>query len=212
MLDIVQKKAVVVGGGRIAYRKITSLLKAGAHVTVISPDVHECVKELVDAQRIEWHKKVFQKEDVMNAFIVIAATNDKKINAKVHQNTSSQQLINVVDDKDISNFHVPAKLSRGKLTIAVATEGASPALAKLIRDDLAKVYDETYEDYVNFLAFAREKIHNTKRDHAVKIQWLYEITDVNQYNKVINQQHFLDKIIMKQKNSEVDIVATSSDE
>lgn len=178
-LDIIHKEAVVVGGGRIAYRKMRSLLKAGANVTVVSPDIHDYVKQLVDEQRVKWHKKTFQREDIANAFVVIAATNDKNINVQILENSAPHQLVNVVDDQKLSNFHVPAKLQRGKLTITVSTGGASPILARRIRDDLAQIYDDGYGDYVQFLAQARDKVHRVKLDNEVKSQLLYEMTDIN---------------------------------
>ncbi|WP_257348479.1 NAD(P)-binding protein [Pseudalkalibacillus decolorationis] len=158
MINLQGKKAVVIGGGKVAYRKILSLLEAKAEVTVVSPAVIVEVKTLIDKNGVSWYKKQVEATDYQDAFIVIAATNRKETNQEVAEQAGSHQLVNIVDQPNLGNFHVPAKLTRGKLTIAVSTGGASPILAKKIRDDLSKTYDETYEDYLEDLFKYREKI------------------------------------------------------
>src|SRR5690554_374014 len=99
MLNIQDKKVVIVGGGRIAYRKIVSLLEAGAQITVISPMIHIKIEKLIAENRILWKKKVFEPDDLDCAFIVIAATNNEKVNAHVASSVSAYQLVNVVDNQ-----------------------------------------------------------------------------------------------------------------
>ena len=161
MLDLTNKAVVVIGGGRIAYRKIVGLLQAGAKITVISPEINPKIEELIIAERITWHKKEFEQDDLDSAFIVIAATDNHLVNNQVALSAGVHQLVNVVDDQSLSNFHVPAKLTRGNLTISVATGGASPTLAKVIRDEFAEVYDDSYEDYLVFLRQVTIKIKHT---------------------------------------------------
>lgn len=194
MLNLCNKDAVVVGGGKVAYRKIMSLLKAGAQVTVISPCLYEPVKKLIDENKIRWYEKKVEPNDLAFGVIVIAATNDKKVNEQVALSSSHHQLVNVIDNKEISNFHVPAKLTRGKLTIAVATEGASPTLAKNIRNEIALVYDESYGDYLEFLAHARAEVLSKKFDDVVKNQLLKELSNVNHYKAPLNQKSFFERM------------------
>lgn len=147
ILDIVAKEVLVIGGGRIATRKTLDLLTAGARVTVISPDLHPTLAELEAKHRLAWINKRFEPSDVqLSAFIVIAATNCKACNELVARSAYSHQLVNVVDDAQLGTFHVPAKLTRGKLTITVSTGGSSPALAKQVRDELALHCDEFIDD------------------------------------------------------------------
>lgn len=194
MLNICNKDAVVIGGGKVAYRRIMSLLKAGANVTVISPYLNEPVKKLIDENKVHWFEKRFEADDLAFAMIVVAATNDKKVNEQVALLSSRHQLVNVVDNKEISNFHVPAKLTRGKLTIAVATEGASPTLAKKIRDEIALVYDESYGDYLEFLALAREEILGKKFDDVVKNKLLEELSNINHFKAPQKQNDFFERM------------------
>lgn len=194
MLNIQDKKVVIVGGGRIAYRKIVSLLEAGAQITVISPMIHIKIEKLIAENRILWKKKVFEPDDLECAFIVIAATNNEKVNAHVASSVSAYQLVNVVDNQEISTFHVPAKLTRGDLTISVATSGASPTLAKVIRDELALIYDNSYERYLEFLSQARIMVKNSDCNPATKIQLLKVITGKAYRESVQMQQAFLEII------------------
>ncbi|MDQ0176529.1 NAD(P)-binding protein [Bacillus chungangensis] len=175
MLHVKNKNVIVVGGGKVAYKKITSLLIAGADITVISPTVISPIKKLVDERQIRWLQKTVKREDLRDAFVIIAATNNEKVNKLIAQSSSSHQLVNVVDNQKTGNFQVPATLRRGKLTIAVATSGASPKLAKMIRNELAEIYDESYESYLDFLYQYREKIKQLKLDDRTKDRMLEEI-------------------------------------
>ena len=145
MLNIEDKAVVVVGGGLIAYRKMVGLLQAGAYVTVISPVIHTKVEQLVFENKSLGKINCSNRDDLDSALIVIAATNSEMVNTFVASSAGKHQLVNVVDNPQLSTFHVPAKLTRGDLTISVATGGASPTLSKSIRDELAEIYDESYE-------------------------------------------------------------------
>ncbi|WP_342511864.1 NAD(P)-binding protein [Sporosarcina sp. FSL K6-1522] len=192
MCNVENTVAIVVGGGRIAYRKIVGLLQAGACVTVISPEIHVEIEKLLEEKQIIWRKKVFEARDLEFAWIVIAATNHQEVNEQVALATSPHQLVNVVDNPEISNFHVPAKLTRGDLIISVATGGASPTLAKVIRDELAVVFDDSYEGYLEFLTLSREKIKYTFLDWKTKRQLLKDITEKSYRQSIEKQQAFLE--------------------
>jgi len=155
MLQIANEPVVVVGGGNVAERKVMGLLEANAAVTVVSPAVTKALKELAENEKIRWKEKSFSADDIDEAFLVIAATSDRHVNEAVAQAAKPYQLINIVDDPERSNFHVPSVVRRGKLAISVSTTGASPTLAKQIRDEIANLYDEEYERYVDFLSECR---------------------------------------------------------
>lgn len=194
MLNIKKKTAVIVGGGQIAYRKVVSLLQARACVTVISPEIDLQLEKLSATKQLVWKKKTFEPNDLDSALIVIAATNSKQVNAFVAASANKYQLVNVIDNQEIGNFHVPAKLTRGDLTINVATGGASPVLAKVIRDELADIYDESYKDYLTFLAIAREKINHSFLQQKVKLQLLKRITKESYRHSKEKQKGFLEMI------------------
>ncbi|MEW6481496.1 MAG: bifunctional precorrin-2 dehydrogenase/sirohydrochlorin ferrochelatase [bacterium] len=133
-LDIEGKRCVVVGGGKVAKRKIERLLEARADVVVISPDLEEGLKE-----RVLWIKREYKNGDLEGAFIAIAATNDKQINQMVYNEAEKMGiLINVVDKPKLCRFIVPSLIQRDDVTIAISTEGKDPSLAKEIRIKIEK--------------------------------------------------------------------------
>lgn len=168
VLNIKGKKAVVIGGGQVAERKIFKLKESGARVTVISPEVTEKIKRLASDRTIYWSKKCFEPKDIYHAFIIIAATNNKEVNLQVYKTTNKSQLINIVDDPIRSNFIVPSTVHRGKLIISVSTSGASPGLSKKIINQLKEHYDDTYEDYVDFLFNCRMQIQQELNDELAR--------------------------------------------
>lgn len=152
------KKVSVIGGGKVAYFKIKSLLKEGATITVISPKLDHNITLLVEKKEVQWLQKEYERCDVVSSFLIIAATNDELVNERVEEEADPNQLVNVVTNPERGNCHFPATVRRGKLILAVSSGGASPKLTKQIRDHLAAIYDESYEDYVDFLYDCRLKI------------------------------------------------------
>ena len=194
MLNIKDKAVVVVGGGLIAYRKMVGLLQAGACVTVISPMIHSEIEKLFTENRIDWKNKLFEPDDLDSAMIVIAATNSEMVNKLVASSVGKFQLVNVVDNPELSTFHVPARLTRGDLSISVATGGASPSLSKSIRDEIAVIYDESYVDFLEFLTFSRKKVKESMLDQKTKTKLLKAITD-DAYRQSNNVQNAFLEII-----------------
>jgi siroheme synthase-like protein len=134
-LDLRGRPALVAGGGPIATGKVTGLLEAGARVTVVAPEVSAVIARLADEQAIVWYARAFEDADLEGQFMVIGATDDKALNARVYQLANAQQRVaNAVDDLDNCNFIAAAVARRGELQVAVSTGGASPALAKQLRD------------------------------------------------------------------------------
>lgn len=136
-LDLRGRTCLVVGGGFIATGKVCGLLDAGARVTVIAPEVSPKVLQWHTAGRLVWHTREFVVEDLDDQFMVIAATDNKALNAFVYQLANRQQRVaNAVDDLDNCNFIAPAIAHSGAVQVAVSTAGKSPALAKQIRDQI----------------------------------------------------------------------------
>lgn len=161
MLQLLNRKVVVVGGGTIAYRKVLPILQQGAHVVVVSPTLNVDLKLLWRSEQINWINRPFKKEDVQAAFLVFAATNDYQVNKEVANSCEPYQLLNIVDDPKRSTFHVPAIHQQSHLTIAVSTNGISPTLAKKIRDEIAVHYDEQLDHYFDFLRAVRHYVKDS---------------------------------------------------
>jgi precorrin-2 dehydrogenase / sirohydrochlorin ferrochelatase len=168
MLRLEGKKVVVIGGGRVAERKVAGLLGTGSLITVISPQATDKLKGLAGSGLIEWLERSFSKEDIEGAFLIFAATNDNVLNQSIKMAASEQQLVNIADDPEGSNFHVPSHIQRGRLSIAVSTGGASPTLARKIREQLEHQFDDQFEEYLEFLFSARQRILKEVKDPSRK--------------------------------------------
>jgi siroheme synthase-like protein len=139
------RRCVVVGGGDVGLEKVEGLLVCGGDVTLVSPDAIEPLRDLAAEGSIVWERREYRSEDLERTFIVIAATGDSEVNIRVFEDAERRaMLVNVVDVPPLCNFILPAIIRSGPLAIAISTAGASPALAKRIRDEIADEYGEPY--------------------------------------------------------------------
>ena len=158
-LNIKNKMCIVIGGGKVAERKILSLLDCKADVTVISPKVTRFIQKLSDESKISILKRYFRKEDLKEAFLVIAATNSSRINRKIIQEANKRKiLINVVDSPELCDFIMPSLIRRGDLLITISTGGKAPALSKKLRIMLEEIIGEEYEIILDKLAGFRDEL------------------------------------------------------
>jgi len=180
------KRVVVIGGGRVASYKIAPLLKEGANIVVVSRGLDKSLMKLVESKKIHWFQKDYEKSDLEDAFLVVAATSDAILNEHIAQDASLNQLVNVITNPESGNVHFPATMHRGMLNVAVSTGGASPKLAKKIRDDIAMKYDETYEDYLDFLYEVRMKVKQLrleKRQQNILLQEVLKLEYIRNQQK-----------------------------
>jgi precorrin-2 dehydrogenase / sirohydrochlorin ferrochelatase len=139
------RRCVVVGGGDVGLEKVEGLLACDGEVTLVAPEAIEPLQELAREGSIRWERREYRTEDLERTFIVIAATSDTSVNIQVFEDAERRaMLVNVVDVPPLCNFILPAIVRTGPLAIAISTAGASPALAKRIRDEIADEYGEPY--------------------------------------------------------------------
>lgn len=156
MLDIRGRQALVLGGDRIAAEKAGALLASGAHVTIQSPTFGSEVLALHEQRQVTLRQKAYEEGDLQGAFVVVAATNDRQfIEAIWSEGQQRGQLVNIVDVPAYCNFIIPSILRRDQLTIAVSTEGASPGLAKRIRQKLESLFPQAYGPYLRLASVVR---------------------------------------------------------
>jgi siroheme synthase-like protein len=159
LVRLEEQRTVVIGGGKVAARKTESLLEAGAIVAAISPvfsDEFEALAKNAPLERIE---RSYQDGDLEGAFLVIAATDDPQINHAIWEEARRRGcLINVVDDPQHSNFIVPAIVHRDPIKIAITTGGASPALARRLRERLETAIPPDIGDLAELLAELRPEL------------------------------------------------------
>jgi cobalt-precorrin 5A hydrolase/precorrin-3B C17-methyltransferase len=143
LTDLANTPAIVIGGGRVGERKVRGLLDAGVPVRLISPEATSQLQAWAGAERLEWQRRVYQSGDLTGTKLVIAATNQRNVNAQVAQEAHGMGLLcNIADQPAEGNFHVPAVHRRPDLVIAVSTAGQSPTRARQIRDRIAAWLDE----------------------------------------------------------------------
>jgi siroheme synthase-like protein len=140
------RRCVVVGGGDVGLEKVEGLLACGGHVTVIAPSAHESLRELAREGSIRWEQRAYAgAADLAGVFLVIAATDDTDVNIAVFEDAERRaMLVNVVDVPPLCNFILPAIVRNGPLAIAISTAGASPALAKRMKREIAAQFGEPY--------------------------------------------------------------------
>lgn len=174
MLNIKNKKCLVIGGGNVAYRKILSLLEFGGTVTAIAPKFIKDIWELSKNNRIELIDRKYQKNDVQNYNLVIVATNDKMLNKEISKECIDNNIpVNVVDDKELSTFITPSVIRRGDLTISISTNGKSPLLSRRIREMLENVIVEEFCGLISELSSTRVKLKSSSMSLDEKIK-LYD--------------------------------------
>ncbi len=158
-LNLNNKKCLVVGGGTVAERKVKSLLECGARVYVVSPQMNEWLEQAAEGGKITAVRRNYATTDLENAFLVISATDDRRINSRVAEECSERNiLVNIVDDPAVCNFIVPSVLRRGPLSISVSTEGKSPMLARRIREELEPAFGPEYHEFLELMGHVRDYI------------------------------------------------------
>jgi uroporphyrin-III C-methyltransferase/precorrin-2 dehydrogenase/sirohydrochlorin ferrochelatase len=164
--NIRDHKTLVVGGGATAARKAALLLRAGAKVTVVAPEL----KSKFD--NIEYHQDYFAPKYLQDCRLVIAATNDKNVNEQVSILAQQQNIpVNVVDQPDLCSFIMPAIIDRSPIQIAVSTGGASPVLARLLRARIEAMIPSGYGKLATFVASFRDKVKQSLAFPARRPFW-----------------------------------------
>src|SRR5437764_2073243 len=156
MLDIRRRPALVIGGNSIAAEKAAALAASGALVTVMNSEFCDELLALAQRDQVMLRYKAYEPGDLAGAFVVIAATENQQLIEAIWTETQERgQLVNIVDVPARCSFILPSILRREPLTIAVSTEGASPSLAKRIRQDLEEIFPPAYGTYLRLAALAR---------------------------------------------------------
>ena len=158
-LNLTGRRCVIIGGGQIAEGKITKLLDSGAKIIVISPDATQGILAYAKRGDIEFNLRKYEVGDLQGAFLVIAATNDRVVNQEIFEEAEELGvLLNAVDDMPRCSFIAPSIVERGPVTIAISTGGASPALARKLRETLTGSHDLDWTDATSVLSKARQVI------------------------------------------------------
>ena len=153
-LDLAGKSVVVIGGGNIAHQKMENLIKGGAEVTVVSPELNEPMAALKAEGRFRHIEREYEPGDLEGYTLAFVATDDREVNSTVADEGKARGVwVNAVDDPPYCDFIMPGIVQRGDLVIAVSTSGRSPAMARKMREELT---DFLSEEWVAMLELAAE--------------------------------------------------------
>ncbi|HEU0251043.1 MAG TPA: bifunctional precorrin-2 dehydrogenase/sirohydrochlorin ferrochelatase [Solirubrobacteraceae bacterium] len=156
-LRLKERHCLVVGGGEVGLEKVEGLLACDGEVTLIAPEAEPALERYAAEGSIRWERRAYAgASDLEGVFMVIAATNDTEVNISVYNDAEARaMLVNVVDVPPLCNFILPAIVRTGPLAIAISTAGASPALAKRMKREIAAQFGEPYAQLAILLNEAR---------------------------------------------------------
>jgi siroheme synthase-like protein len=164
-LNLLGAPCLVVGGGRIAARKVAGLLECGALVTVVAP---EATAAVAGDERVRWHQRPYRRGEVASYRLAISATGIAEVDDQVSQDARATGIpVNVADVPDRCTFTLPAIVRRGDVQVAVSTNGRSPILAGWLRDRIADGLPDALPALVDVLSEARAELRASGRSSEV---------------------------------------------
>jgi len=156
---------VVVGGGRVAERKVRVLLRAGADIVVVAPLVTGSIRRQALLGRLRWTRAAYRRSHLRGARFILAATSDRATNRAVARAAHRiGAFVGVADDPSLCTLFMPAVLRRGDLLVAVSTAGRSPGLARMLRDHLARRVVPGYAALARTVGSNRARLRRDVRD------------------------------------------------
>jgi precorrin-2 dehydrogenase/sirohydrochlorin ferrochelatase len=148
-LHLKGRSVLLVGAGKVAEQKLRQLLDSGARIHVVSPMAEPGIRRLAQDDKIKWSKRLYKTSDTRGVCLVIAATDDPRLQKKIAHDARRRSIwVNVVDVPGLCDFIAPAIVSHGDMQIAISTGGAAPALAKHLRKNLEQLMTLGYDDFV----------------------------------------------------------------
>jgi precorrin-2 dehydrogenase/sirohydrochlorin ferrochelatase len=207
-IDLEDKKCVVVGGGKVASRKIETLCNFNGNIFVISPEITHKINILKDSGKLTHIKRCYESSDIEGAFMVIAATSDALLNEKIYNDAANHGiLVNVADDPQKCTFFFPSVVKRSDLIIGISTSGSYPALSKQIRKKVDSIINNNINaNVISILKEFREKVIHEIDDEQIKAKILdkvlEEIVFINDQVDIIGLKAKLEETYKKYTKSQ----------
>ena len=156
-IDIEDRSVVIIGGGNVCARKAETMMKYGARVTIVSPEFTDEIEGWAAEGCLKLQRKQYEDADLEGANLVIASTDDQRVNEQVAADCRRRRIpVNVVDVTPLCEFIVPAIIESGSIQIAVSTGGKSPAIARTLKEDLQRMIGPEYAEVNDVLATLRD--------------------------------------------------------
>lgn len=173
---------LVVGGGKVAERKVETLMESGASVSVVSPQVTDGLAKLARQNRIRLIPERYEGRHLERVQLVIGATDDRAVNERIFLDAKQKGiLVNIVDDPEYCSFIVPSVMTKGPLCVAVSTGGAAPKLAAKIRRELEAFIPDEYAAMIDELRILRPAIKQLAPDRKEQFWQAVSSLEVNSY-------------------------------
>ncbi len=177
-LDVMGRPCLIIGGGEEAAEKSGRLLEAGARLTVVSTELHPQLRAWADAGKLCHHQRKWQPADLDNVFLVLNTLRDPALARQVFDLASARKLlINTFDRPESSNLGMAALVHPGHLRLSISTSNSSPALSRRLREDLEKLLDEEFVEYLDLLARVRTHLRAREPDAEKRIQLLRSLVE-----------------------------------
>jgi precorrin-2 dehydrogenase / sirohydrochlorin ferrochelatase len=207
LINLQRLNCLIVGGGKVAFRKVISLLKFNAVITVVSPRISKPIIELAKQSRIRVIKKSYSAEFIEDAGIVFCATDNPEINKMVRKDCSKKGiLLNVADEPALCDFILPANVIRGDLTISVSSQGKAPFYTKEMKRKLEGFVDPVYEEILSLAGELRKEILSDKKFNQKEKAKIFKKFTAKDWEKILgnngkksNKRYI--KELLKQFNS-----------
>lgn len=187
MIQLDDKKCLIAGGGKVAYRKVKMMLSFGAFVNVTAPDICKEIIELDrEEERLSLEKRKILPDDIDDKDVVIMATNDSLVNKEIATLCKERRiLVNVVDVKEDCGFYFPAVIKQGDVVISVSTGGNSPLLASRIKKDIQENIRDDYGKIADEMGKVRESVINSEQNESDRKEIFEKMIDKKLEDNVI---------------------------
>ena len=177
-VDLKGRKCVVVGGGRIAARKIETLILFNAEIVVISPVITDKLLKLKNAGSLIHFEKGYSEGDLEGAFLAVAATPDRVLNERIADEAAAKNtFVNVADNPERCTFIFPSIVKKNDLVIGITTSGSYPAMSKRIRERIGELLENLDEDVMKLLRECRQRASAEIRNEEIRTKLLNRILE-----------------------------------
>ena len=211
-VDLSGRSLILVGGGKVAERKVRGILSAGTEtsICVIAPKITMVLQEHVAAGRLCWKQACYADGMLEGAFLVYAATDLREVNAAVAAEAKRRGIpVNVIDDPAASTFQVPASIRRGELILSVSTAGGSPALSRAIRMELEEMYPPAFGMWLERVSCLRVELQECISSSSARTRFWHTALRPDILTMV--RHGAMEKAEVELRNAALDFGAQSSD-
>lgn len=199
-VNIKGKKCLVIGGGKTSERKVSTLVRYGGKVVVVSPTATQKIESFSKKKKILWYKRKYKVSDLNKAYLAFCTTNNEKLNKEISKEAQERGImVNVVDSLEDCDFISPSLIERGHLKMSISTEGLAPLLSRRLREELERRFGQEYRQYTALIAKVRSAILNNKKlNDQTKRKKLDHLLSLNLVDRLKSGEKLSYKSVLKQ--------------